>query len=60
MAGIPKNWAVAAKNIVTSVEGVEVHIAELQARGKIDRSYSVDRIVNNDLALEALSELESG
>jgi ABC-type nitrate/sulfonate/bicarbonate transport system substrate-binding protein len=57
--GIPKSWAVAAKNIVTSVEGVEVHIAELQARGKIDKSYSADRIVNNDLALEALSELES-
>ena len=58
--GIPKAWAVAAKNIVTSVEGVEVHIAELKARGKIDGSFSSERVVNNELALEALSELEAG
>jgi ABC-type nitrate/sulfonate/bicarbonate transport system substrate-binding protein len=58
--GIPKTWAVAAKNIVTSVEGVEVHIAELKARGKIDQSFSADRVVNNELALEALSELDAG
>ena len=56
-SGIPKTWAVAAKNIITSVEGVEVHIAELKARGKIDQSFSADRVVNNDLALEALAEL---
>jgi ABC-type nitrate/sulfonate/bicarbonate transport system substrate-binding protein len=55
--GIPKTWAVAAENIVTSVEGIEVHIRELKARGKIDQTYSADRIVNNELALEALSEL---
>jgi ABC-type nitrate/sulfonate/bicarbonate transport system substrate-binding protein len=58
--GIPKAWAVAGKNIVTSVEGVEVHIAELKARGKIDGSFSSERVVNNELALEALSELEAG
>jgi ABC-type nitrate/sulfonate/bicarbonate transport system substrate-binding protein len=58
--GIPKSWAVAAKNIVTSVEGVEVHIAELKARRKIDESFSLERVVNNELALEALSELEAG
>jgi len=58
--GIPKTWAVAARNLVTSVEGVEVHIAELKARGKIDSSFSADRVVNNDLALEALSELGAG
>ena len=57
-SGIPKTWAVAAKNIVTSVEGIEVHIAELKARGKIDQSFSADRVVNNDLALEALAEME--
>jgi len=57
--GIPKTWAVAAKNIVTSVEGVEVHIAELKARGKIDQSFSAERIVNNELALEALAEVEA-
>jgi hypothetical protein len=58
--GIPKTWAVAAKNIVTSVEGIEVHIRELKARAKIDQSYTADRIVNNELALEALTELEAG
>jgi ABC-type nitrate/sulfonate/bicarbonate transport system substrate-binding protein len=58
--GIPKTWAVAAGNIVTSVEGIEVHIGELKARGKIDQSYTADRIVNSELALEALSELEAG
>ena len=58
--GIPKAWAVAAKNIVTSVEGLEVHIAELKTRGKIDQSFTADRIVNNELALEALSELKAG
>jgi hypothetical protein len=56
-AGIPKTWALAAENIVTSVEGLEVHIAELKARGKIDGSFTAERIVNNELALEALSEL---
>jgi hypothetical protein len=50
---------VAAKNIVTSVEGVEVHIAELKAKGKIDGSYTAERIVNNELALQALAELET-
>jgi ABC-type nitrate/sulfonate/bicarbonate transport system substrate-binding protein len=57
--GIPKAWAVAAKNIVSSVEGLEVHIAELKARGKIDKSFTSDRVVNNELALEALSELRT-
>src|SRR5262245_39911094 len=55
--GIPKTWAVAAENIITSMEGVEVHIAELKAKGKIDLSFSADRVVNNDLALEAVAEL---
>jgi hypothetical protein len=55
--GIPKSWAVAAENIVTSVEGVEVHIAELKARGKISQSFSAERIVHNEFALEALSEI---
>lgn len=58
--GIPKTWAVAAENIVTSVEGIEVHIRELKARGKIGESFTADRIVNNELALEALSELQGG
>jgi ABC-type nitrate/sulfonate/bicarbonate transport system substrate-binding protein len=58
--GIPRTWALPAKNIVTSVEGIEVHIAELKARGKIDNSYSAERIVNNELALEALAELGKG
>jgi ABC-type nitrate/sulfonate/bicarbonate transport system substrate-binding protein len=55
--GIPKTWAVAAENIVTSVEGIDVHIRELKARGKIGESFTADRVVNNELALEALSEL---
>jgi ABC-type nitrate/sulfonate/bicarbonate transport system substrate-binding protein len=57
--GIPKTWAVEAKRIVTSVEGVQVHIAELKGRGKIGESFTSDQIVNNELALEALAELES-
>jgi ABC-type nitrate/sulfonate/bicarbonate transport system substrate-binding protein len=55
--GIPKTWAVTAENIVTSVEGLEVHISELKTRGKIGESFTADRVVNNELALEALSEL---
>jgi ABC-type nitrate/sulfonate/bicarbonate transport system substrate-binding protein len=55
--GIPKTWAVAAENIVTSVEGVEVHINELKGKKKIDQSFTADRVVNNDLALEALADL---
>jgi ABC-type nitrate/sulfonate/bicarbonate transport system substrate-binding protein len=57
--GIPKTWAVAAKNIVTSVEGIEVHIAELKARGRIEKSFTADRVVNNELALEALAEFQA-
>jgi ABC-type nitrate/sulfonate/bicarbonate transport system substrate-binding protein len=55
--GIPKTWAVAAENIITSLEGIEVHINELKAKRKIDKSFTADRVVNNDLALEALVEL---
>lgn len=55
--GIPKTWAVAADKIVTSVEGIEVHLGELKAKGKIENSFTAERIVNNEFALEALSEL---
>jgi ABC-type nitrate/sulfonate/bicarbonate transport system substrate-binding protein len=57
--GIPKKWALSAQNIVTSMAGLEVHIADLKARGKINPSYSVERVVNNHPALEALAELGS-
>jgi ABC-type nitrate/sulfonate/bicarbonate transport system substrate-binding protein len=57
--GIPKKWALSAQNIVTSTPGIEVHIADLKAKGKIAPSYSAERVVNNALALEALSELGS-
>jgi hypothetical protein len=57
-SGIPKTWALAAENIVTSLEGIEVHIAELKARGKIDGAFTADRVVNNELALEALAGIE--
>jgi ABC-type nitrate/sulfonate/bicarbonate transport system substrate-binding protein len=57
--GIPKSWAAEPKNIVTSVEGLEVHIRELKAKKKIGADFSADRIVRNDLALEALAELEA-
>jgi ABC-type nitrate/sulfonate/bicarbonate transport system substrate-binding protein len=55
--GIPKTWAVAAEKIVTSMEGIEVHIAELKAKAKIRESFSAADVANNELALEALSEL---
>ena len=55
--GIPKTWAVSAENIITSLEGIEVHINELKAKKKIDKSFTADRVVNNGLALEALAEL---
>jgi ABC-type nitrate/sulfonate/bicarbonate transport system substrate-binding protein len=57
--GIPKTWAVEAENIVTSLEGIEVHIAELKSRGKIDSGFTADRVVNNELALEALAGIET-
>jgi ABC-type nitrate/sulfonate/bicarbonate transport system substrate-binding protein len=56
--GIPKAWAAEPKNIVTSVEGLEVHIRELKAKRKIGGDYTADRIVRNEPALEALAELE--
>jgi len=56
-SGIPNTWAVAAEKIITSVEGIDVHINELKAKKKIDQSFTADRVVNNDLALEALAEL---
>jgi len=55
--GIPKTWAVAAENIIASVEGIQVHIDELKAKKKIDQSFTFDRVVDNDLAVEALAEL---
>jgi len=56
--GIPKAWAAEPKNIVTSVEGLEVHIRELKAKKKIGDDYTADRIVRNEPAFEALAELE--
>lgn len=56
--GIPKTWAVDAEKIITSVEGIDVHIHELKAKKKIEPSFTADRVVNNDLALEALAELK--
>jgi ABC-type nitrate/sulfonate/bicarbonate transport system substrate-binding protein len=56
--GIPKSWAAEPKNIVTSVEGLEVHIRELKAKKKVGDDYTADRIVRNEPAFEALSELE--
>jgi ABC-type nitrate/sulfonate/bicarbonate transport system substrate-binding protein len=55
--GIPQTWAVAAGNIITSVEGIEVHIGELKAKGRIESSFTAERVVNNELAHEALAEL---
>jgi len=55
--GIPKSWAAEPKNIVTSVEGLEVHIRELKAKKKIGDDYTADRIVRNEPAFEALVEL---
>jgi len=56
--GIPKSWAAEPKNIVTSVEGLEVHIRELKAKKKIGDGFTADRIVRNEPAFEALAELE--
>jgi hypothetical protein len=57
--GIPKSWAAEPKNIVTSVEGIEVHIRELKAKRKIGADFSGDRILRNEPAFEALAELET-
>jgi ABC-type nitrate/sulfonate/bicarbonate transport system substrate-binding protein len=56
--GIPRTWAAEPKNIVTSVEGLEVHIRELKAKKKIGDDFTADRIVRNEPAFEALAELE--
>ncbi|MGH7767646.1 MAG: hypothetical protein ACREQP_09350, partial [Candidatus Binatia bacterium] len=55
--GIPKTWAAEPTNIVTSMEGLEVHIRELKAKKKIAGDFSADRIVRNEPAFEALAEL---
>jgi hypothetical protein len=57
--GIPKSWAAEPKNIVTSVDGIEVHIRELKAKKKIGADFSADRILRSKSAYEALAELES-
>jgi ABC-type nitrate/sulfonate/bicarbonate transport system substrate-binding protein len=55
--GIPKSWAVEPQQIVTSVAGAQVHVDELKSRGKIAPSFSVEQVVRNELAEEALKEL---
>ncbi|MGH7835849.1 MAG: ABC transporter substrate-binding protein [Candidatus Binatia bacterium] len=57
--GIPKSWAAEPQNIVTSVEGIEVHIRELKAKKKIAGDFSAEGILRNEPAFEALAELES-
>lgn len=55
--GIPKSWPLEPRRIIASVEGIKVHMEELKAAGRIDPGFSVERVVHNGLAEEALSEL---
>jgi ABC-type nitrate/sulfonate/bicarbonate transport system substrate-binding protein len=57
--GIPKSWAAEPGNLVTSVDGIEVHIRELKAKKKIGADFSAERILRNDAAYEALAELKA-
>ena len=56
-SGVPKSWAVEAKQIIADVEGIRVHVEELKAQGKIPVGFSAEEVVRNDLAYEALEEL---
>lgn len=55
--GVPKSWAVEAKEIIADVEGIRVHVEELKAQGKIPQGFSAEQVVRNELAYEALNEL---
>ena len=55
--GIPKSWAVEAKQILTSIEGIGVHVEELKSRGNIPPNFTAEQVIRNDLAEKALEEL---
>ena len=57
--GIPRTWFVEPDEILASVEGVQVHVEELQADGRLDSGYSAERIVRNDLAETALAQIRA-
>lgn len=55
--GVPKSWAVEAKEIIADMEGIRVHVEELKTRGKIPKGFSAEQVVRNELGYEALKEL---
>ncbi|MBM2812377.1 MAG: transporter substrate-binding protein, partial [Chloroflexi bacterium] len=55
--GVPRSWFVEPEAILASVEGVQAHVEELQAEGKLAAAYSAERIVRNDLAEIALAQV---
>jgi len=55
--GRPEAWPLQAADVMASVEGVRAHIEEVKAAGRIPDSFTVDRVLRNEPALEALSEL---
>jgi ABC-type nitrate/sulfonate/bicarbonate transport system substrate-binding protein len=57
--GVPRSWFVEPEQILASVEGVQAHVEELQAAGRLDPSYSAERIVRNELAETALAQLRA-
>jgi len=57
--GIPKSWPVEPREVIASVAGVQVHVDELKAKGKIGPKFSAADVVRNEPAYRALEELRS-
>lgn len=57
--GIPMNWFVEPEAILASVEGVQAHVDELQALGRLGPDYRAEQIVRNDLGETALAQIRA-
>jgi ABC-type nitrate/sulfonate/bicarbonate transport system substrate-binding protein len=55
--GRAEAWPLQAGDVMASPEGVSAHADELKAKGKLPESYSVEQVLRNEPATEALAAL---
>jgi ABC-type nitrate/sulfonate/bicarbonate transport system substrate-binding protein len=55
--GRPEAWPLQAVDVIASVEGVEAHVEEVKAAGKIRPSFAAADVLRNEPGLAALEEL---
>jgi ABC-type nitrate/sulfonate/bicarbonate transport system substrate-binding protein len=58
--GRAEAWPLQAGDVMASAEGVSAHVDELKAKGKLPESYSVEQVLRNEPAMQALAELGFG